>query len=491
MTSIPPSPLTPRPAQAPADAASPVDPDADADAGDGGTSRLSLSRLLARAVLGAKAQQLGRPHDVIVRLRGAQYPLVTGLVAELGGRRLFVPAELVTDWDSDHLALASARLDLREFERRDGEVLLRTDILGHRLIDIPAARLVRAYDLELAATDTGWVLAGVDTRPRSWWRRALARLRRPTDHHDYDLEGVGGCRDWKAFEALIGHAPSALTRSPTARLRRLKAPQIADLLEDASRAEQHELLDHVHTDPELEADVFEELDEGEQSRLLRDRTDPDIAAVLARMRADDAADAVMDLPQHRRAPVLELLPAGQATKVRTLLGFNPTSAGGLMGLDFVALAHTGTTAQALDRVRTANTLQPEALTTVFSLDHHQRLRGAASLVALLQAHPDTTLGEVAEPDPVRVGPDTDLPDVAVLMCDYNLLNLPVVDHDDHVIGVITVDDALEATVPDQWRRREPQPHDTDPPDSENAGPENAGPDRHGTGGAFTARLPRR
>ncbi len=455
-----------------APASRPPDP---APTGDGHTAtdtpRLSLSRLLSRAMLGAKSQPLGRLADVIVRLRGVEYPLVTGIVAELGGRRLFVPAEQVTDWDTEHLSLASARLDLREFERRDGEVLLRTDILGHRLIDIPAARLVRAYDLELAHTPTGWVLAGVDTRPTNWWRRAVARLSRPTpdransDQDESNDPSTGsGCRDWKAFEALIGHAPSALTRSPTASLRRLKPQQIADLLEDASRDEQHELLDHVHTDPELEADVFEELDDNDQSRLLRDRTDADIAAVLARMRADDAADAVMDLPQDRRAPVLELLPAGQRTKVRTLLGFNPTSAGGLMGLDYVALPHSTPAAAALDRVRAATTLQPEALSTVFSLDHAQRLRGAASLVALLQAHPDTPLGEVAEPDPIRVGPDTDLPDVAVLMCDYNLLNLPVVDHDNHLVGVITVDDALEATVPDPWRRREPPPQPQPHPD---------------------------
>ncbi len=415
---------------------------------------LSLSRLLSRAVVGARGQRLGHLSDVIVRLRGADYPLVTGLVADLGGRRVFLPAEQVSDWDTEQVTLTTARVDLRRFERRAGEVLLRADILGHRLIDIPQARLVRAYDLELAPTEDGWVLAGVDTRKTSWWRRALHLYR---DRDGGEPAGAG-CRDWKAFEALIGHQPSALARAPLARLRRLKAPQIADLLEDASRAEQTELLGHVHADPELEADVFEELDEDRQSRLLRDRSDTDVAGVLARMRADDAADAVADLPQDRRHPVLELLPAGQRAKVRALLGYNPTTAGGLMGLDYLALPVTTTAGAALERVRAAATLQPEALTTVFSLDERGRLRGAASLVALIQADPGTRLAELADPDPVRVHPDADLVDVTLLMTDYNLLNLPVVDEGDHPIGVITVDDALEATVPANWRRREPARH---------------------------------
>ena len=94
----------------------------------------------------------------------------------------------------------------------------------------------------------------------------------------------------------------------------------------------------MHADPELEADVFEELDEDLATRLLGARTDREIAGVLARMRADDAADAIAELPQRRRQPVLDLLPPGPRAKVLTLMGYNPTSAGGLMGMDFVARA---------------------------------------------------------------------------------------------------------------------------------------------------------
>ncbi len=419
---------------------------------------LSLSRLLSRAVVGARGQKLGQLSDVIVRLRGVDYPLVTGLVADIGGRLVFVPAQSVTDWDTEQVLLASARVDLREFERRDGEVLLRADILGHRLIDIPRARLVRAYDLELLDTGDGWVLTGVDTRKTSWWRRALGLTQPAQDQQSEDEPADRGCRDWKAFEALIGHEPSVLLRNPTGRLRRLKPAQIADLLEQASRQEQTELLDQVHADPELEADVFEELDDDRQSRLLRDRTDPEIAGVLARMRADDAADAIADLPQDRREPVLNLLPAGQRTKVTALLGYNPTSAGGLMSLDFLALPRDTSVTAVLERVRTARALQPEALATVFSLNNRGRLRGAASLVALIQADPDVLLRTVADSNPIRVHPNADLIDITRLMTDYNLLNLPVVDDDDHVIGVITVDDVLESSLPRNWRRRELATH---------------------------------
>ena len=71
-----------------------------------------------------------------------------------------------------------------------------------------------------------------------------------------------------------------------------------------------------------------------------------------------------------------------------------------------------------------------------------------------QADLGARLGEVSDADPVRVGADTDVVDVAVLMSDYNLITIPVVDDHRHMIGIITVDDVLEATLPEDWRRRE-------------------------------------
>jgi CBS domain-containing protein len=426
----------------------------------GNKATLRLSRLLNRPVADRAGESIGRLADVIVRLRGADYPPVTGLVATVGGREIFVPIDQVASFDGDPLRLSSARLDLRHFDRREGEVLLRADVLGHRLIDVANARLVRAADLELSldwrgAGEAGdeWVLAGVDTRRRP--RRLLGLLGPESE------DGARSFRDWHDFEWLIGHEGSALLRGPFARIRRLKPAQIADLLENASKEEETEILGRVHADPELEADVFEELDEDLAARLLGARTDEEIAAVLARMRADDAADAIAELPQRRRQPVLDLLPAGERTKVLTLMGFNSASAGGLMGVDFISVPTMATVSDALARVRESSLLQPEALTSVHAVDDDGGLRGVARLVTLVQSDPGATVIEVSDTDPVRVGADTDVTDVAVLMTDYNLITIPVVDDERRLLGVITVDDVLEFTLPEDWRRRET----AEPPDA--------------------------
>jgi CBS domain-containing protein len=411
---------------------------------DTGRPVIPLSQLLRAPVVSRSGEAVGKVEDVIVRLRGADtYPLVTGLVVGVGGRQVFVGTEAVEEWAPGRVVLGKNKINLRGFERRDGEVLLQTDVLDHRLIDVAAADLVRAYDVELENSGEGWVLARVDTR-------------RPARFFGL-IKGSGGqaARDWKAFEPLIGHDGSIAVRRISGRVGSLKPAQIADLIEDADRAESGEILDRVRSNPELEADVFEELDPDKASRLLGDMSDADVATLLGRMRADDAADTVSDLKQSRRRRVLDLMPAPQRIKVLTLMGFSPDSAGGLMNVDFVSSAPETTAAEALAAIGAATTVQPEALLKVHVLDGDRRLSGVVSVIALLQAASSTAVSAVMDADPVRVTVDADLTDIALLMADYNLYLVPVVDDHDRVLGVVTVDDVLEATIPEDWRRREP------------------------------------
>ncbi|WP_405138099.1 magnesium transporter MgtE N-terminal domain-containing protein [Nocardia sp. NBC_01388] len=429
---------------------------------------IHLSQLLKSPVISESGESIGRVEDLIVRLPGGDaYPPVSGVVVGVGGRHVFVSADHISEFTADRITLTRNKVNLTGFERREGEVLLRADILGHRLIDVAAAELVRAYDVEVDDTGSGWVLARLDTRRPA---RFFGLLKTSSGH---------ASRDWKAFEPLIGHSQSMTVRV-SGRVRGLKPAQLADLLEDADKREQGEILDRVHSDPELEADVFEELDPDKASRLLNDKSDADVAALLGRMRADDAADAVVDLRQSRRRRVLDLMPAGQRTKVITLMGFNPASAGGLMNVDIVSCGTDATAAQAVSIIASAVTLQPEALLKMHVLAESGRLVGVISLVALLQAPPGSLVADLMDSDPVRVGPEADLTDVALLMADYNLYTIPVVDQDDHVLGVVTVDDILEATIPEDWRRREPAPRparESGPLTAENAGSGTGGPSR--------------
>ncbi|WP_415856731.1 magnesium transporter MgtE N-terminal domain-containing protein [Sinomonas sp. G460-2] len=411
------------------------------------TQTLSLSTILRHPVTDSEGLRMGTLADVIIRLRENNYPLVTGLVVAVGGARVFVSAADLAALTPERVDLGSTSVNLGEFTRREGEVLLSEDVLGHRLIDLSRVAFVKAYDVKLTQVLDGWTVTGLDVHRRRW-------LGLGPRHAAHDV------RDWQDFEPLIGHSESARVRHASARLPELKPAQIADIIEEANENEQDELLAQVHSDPELEADVFEELDEDSQSELFRDRSDAEVAEVLGRMQADDAADALMDLPQERRKSVLNRLPEPQRATVHRLLGYHDLTAGGLMGTDFIALPATATVGDALAAVRAASALQAQALVTLYTVRADGTLDGALSLVQAVQTQPDRLLADVADTDVVVASATDDVVDVTTRMADFNLLSLPVLSDDRRIIGVITVDDALEAAIPEDWSQRETNHRET-------------------------------
>jgi Mg/Co/Ni transporter MgtE len=254
------------------------------------------------------------------------------------------------------------------------------------------------------------------------------------------------------MEPFVGHVPSARLRFSHRKLANLHPAEIADLVEAASHDEGEEIIEAVGQDRELEADVFEELDEHHQLEFIRERPDTQVAAVIARMATDDAADLIVEIDQERRGRVLALLPPAQRRQIEALLGYNPSTAGGLMSPEFIALTGADTVAAAIERVRSSD-LSPGTLTTVYLCDPNGGLTGSVLVVTLLRADPQQLLEEVAEREPVSVATGADLPEVARMMTDYNLVMLPVLDDDERLVGVVTVDDVLELTLPSGWRRR--------------------------------------
>jgi CBS domain-containing protein len=415
---------------------------------------MHLSSVIRSPLLDRAGERLGRVEDLIVRLADGGYPPVTGLKARIGGRDLFVPVDRIASLEPGAVRLSGEKLSLGKFERRAGEVLLGGDVLGRKLVYVEAdpPRLITAHEIELACIDDWWRVVGVDHSSRAQLRRALPRA----------LRGLIGDRpylDWSDMEPFVGHVPSSRLRFSHRKLANLHPAEIADLVEAASHEEGEEIIEAVAQDRELEADVFEELDEHHQLEFIRERPDTQAAAVVARMAPDDAADLISEIDQERRGRILALLPATQRRQIEALLGYNPSTAGGLMSPDFVSLAPKETVAAALRKVRESD-LSAGTLTTVYLLDAERRLCGSAFVVDLLRADPDTQLQEIAEREPVSVATDADLPEVARMMTDYNLVMLAVLDTpsgarsgEERMVGVVTVDDVLELTLPSGWRRR--------------------------------------
>ena len=406
-----------------------------------------VSSLAGSPLLHSSGERLGKVEDVVARIdEGDGEAWVVGLTASLGGGDVFVPIDRIEQLGPHSVSTATTKLDVAPFERRPGEVLLRKDVLDHSVINVKTARLVVAREVEIVREDGRWRVAGIDPsfRPRLW--RFLPRRFRghDTEHRQFV--------DGRDIELFVGHVPTSRLKLAARRILRLHPAQIADLVEAASHEEGEEILEAVAQDKELEADVFEELDDEHQVEFLRERSDEEAAAVLGRMESDDAADLLMELDQERRLPILNRMPAAQQAKLRALLGHNPQTAGGMMNPDFISVPPDATVGDALARIRTSG-LGLQQIAIVCVVDDASKLIDTLSLAELVRADANQELSELVDDFNPSVTTETDVPEVARLMSDYNLIAMPVLDHDGHPVGIVAVDDMLELLVPEDWRRR--------------------------------------
>jgi CBS domain-containing protein/sporulation protein YlmC with PRC-barrel domain len=405
-----------------------------------------LTQLLRSPVLNPAGAEVGRVEDFIVKLaEGGGYPPVTGLKVRVGTQDVFVGIDVVDKLEPGAMRLNTHTIQTQPFQRRPGEVLLAADVLGRHLVDVARGRIVQAHDLVLAHGEEGWRLQGIDRSPQAMLRRLVPRRGRPDLRRHAIL-------DWRDVQPFVGHVPTAKLLMPLQRLRRLHPAQIADIVEGASHAEGEEIIKAVQGDAELTADIFEELDPEHQAEFIKTRSNEEAARVLDKMAPDDAADLLGELDQERRKPVFDMMAPTQQHKLRKLLQYHPSTAGGMMSPDYVWIVRGSTVDMALEALRTDDKTPTPLLSTVFVTEEDGRFLGSLSVVDLLRNDRVRKVEEL-ELTTCYVHGNADFSDVTLMMADYNLSALAVTDSAGNLIGAISSDDVIEALVPEEWRAR--------------------------------------
>lgn len=405
-------------------------------------SLLSVAALVGRPVYNRFDGEIGRLVDVVVRLTGDDdYPPVTGLVVKVGRRTAYISGAQIDTIDHDRVKLRSAKVALEDFQRRPGEVTLTRDVLDHQLVDVDGVQVIRASDLYLALVATGYRLVGAETGfgalvrrigPGSWRRPVPRRM-----------------LDWSQIEPF--GTPQAQVRLRGARedLRKLRPSDVADLLEDLTGSARQGLLDAL--DPEDAADALEEMDPDELEALLRDQVPERAALLLAEMEPDEAADALRTMGSEERKRMLALMEPGAAGELRTLLGHDAGTAGGIMTTSVVVAERDETVAALQRRLRTHDE-HADVIDAVAVVDADGRLVDDVMLFSLLCAQPETPIRdlEVDEgPSPVHL--DAHVAELADAFVDARRSSLVVVDADGRPVGRILADDIVDALLPDRGR----------------------------------------
>jgi magnesium transporter len=183
------------------------------------------------------------------------------------------------------------------------------------------------------------------------------------------------------------------------------------------------------------------LDDDDLHDLLGHLDDASLASICNSSAPDDAADLLDALDEERRARVLELLGAAQSAKLESLLEGEEETAGSLMNTQYLALDEDTTVAEAIASIREYP--RKDSFFYVYCTDSEGRLTGVLSLRSLILANPAANLRDVMVHGVVRVQIDAPPEEVAQVVSKYDLLSVPVVDLQNHLVGVVTVDDVID------------------------------------------------
>ncbi len=215
--------------------------------------------------------------------------------------------------------------------------------------------------------------------------------------------------------------------------------QIFGELHDAERAAAFTVL--VERQPKLAMESLSELGPERGAALLAGRSAEEIAKLLQEIPSDDAAALVDYLPDDLSNEVLELMRRRESGQVESLLDYAEQTAGRIMNPNVFALSEDLTVGEAISALQ--NAINVEMVFYLYVVDGRRHLVGVTSLRRLLLVAPETPLKRIMTPDVFSVRVDTDQEEAARLVASYNLLAIPVVDEENKLAGVITVDDVID------------------------------------------------
>jgi flagellar motility protein MotE (MotC chaperone) len=400
-----------------------------------------VARLAGCGVFDPAGDRVGKVIDVLVSYRKSGAPKATGMLVEISGRRrVFVPIARITSISAGQV-ITTGLIDLRRFTQRGQEVRVIAEILGRKVALLDGSGSASIDDL------------AIELGKNSDWIVSELFLRRPKTSASPFARGATLFAAWEqvAEEGRSEEGQSA--QQLIATYSELRPADLASALLDLPDERMIEVAEEL--DDERLADVLEELPEDEQIDIIAELDDERAAEVLDLMEPDDAADLMANLPVERTEAILDLMDEEEADDIRMLMQFDEFTAGGLMTTEPIICAADATVAEAMALIRRKDVAPVLAASVFVTLPPYEvatgRYLGVVHFQKMLRYPPHERLGSLLDTELEPVKPDTHISVIHRTFANYNLVALPVVDDENRLIGVVTVDDVLDHLLPDDWR----------------------------------------
>lgn len=414
-----------------------------------------FSQLINQNVWDGFGSVVGKLKDILIDGTEKKMPPIVALSLKKNplGIEYISANQIASLWPS--IALRVGADKITPYVPSGHELPLLDRVLDQQIVDTEGKRLVRVNDLQIARSRDQFVLTGVDVSGTGLLRRlGLEKIGRAVGSVvNKTPEPV--VIPWQYVASIEHDDPLRLSVSQN-KLVKMPPADIASIVDELDRHTTTAILEGFNN--EALADTLEESSPDLQLTILSNMTPQRAADILEEMDPDEAADLLADLPDDTSETLLGLMEKDEALDLQILLKYPEDTAGGIMTTEFAHVPYKINVQEALDYLRQSeDALEDEVMYYVHILDSEDKLKGIVTLRDLVMADPQSDLQNWEEPDVITVGPITPQEDVAYLIAKYDLLSVPVVDPEtEEMLGIVTVDDAIDVVLPTAWKKRLPR-----------------------------------
>ncbi len=423
------------------------------------TMFLYFSNLMEREVVDVNGQLVGHIYDIVLTAEGI-YPQAKNLIVRKGfPNRVYA----LIDWSSIvefspkqvRLNLLNSNVVFNERHDNKSEFTIRRDILDQQVVDTYNHKVIRVNDVHLLAVDNLIMLAHVDISTKGIVRRLgfekfvdfLVKIINPKSNY-LNIEHLISC---KYIQTLSINPVSMSIRInlPQKQWNNIPAADLGEIFLDLNTKEQLALFKSL--DLNSKGKVFINIDLKTQESLIQELGVAEIATILNAVPPDEATDFLEKLPKDEVRDFLAIMENKQAKKLSELLGYSSDSAGGLMTTEFFSFKRGTLIQDVINQIR-EKSFKVEPVQFAYITDDGNKLVGSITFKGLMLANNQDTIEKYALAKTYFVNLHSSVKEVAYLMEKYKYNSIPVVDENNILKGIITVDDILSQLIAIAWRR---------------------------------------
>jgi len=418
-----------------------------------------FSHILDIEVLDKAGEFVGKVYDIIVKPT-AVYPQSASLIIRKG---LINHQYAVIDWQDvfeidekeARLKIAKPKISFEQSHDNRQELSLRRDILDQQVVDTHNHKVIRINDIHLLFVEHALMVAHVDISARGLFRRLgfekiidfIVRIFNKNANYlkkEYLIS-------WKYIQPLTINPVSMTIKLdvPEKQFSNIPAADLGDIFLDLNINQQTILFKSL--DVKTRARIFRHIDFKTQKSLIEELSEKEIIDLLQNTPSDEATDFMEKLPRQETDRLLRLMESQYSKKLSQLLGYSSDSAGGLMTAEYMAY-NKDLPIESVIKLIKERSFKVEPVQFIYIVDVDNKLVGCTNFRRLILASPLDTLEKLAFPKIYFAHLNSSVKEVAYLMEKYKYYAIPVVDENNVLQGIITVDDILSQLIAIAWRR---------------------------------------